>query len=244
MEVVIIDDEAAMRENLRTLLAMYADEISVIGEADGVEKGLALLRSTNPEVVFLDIEMKDGSGFDLLSRFGEADFKVVFVTGHNQYAIRAFKYSAIDYLIKPVDPIELKESIQKIKREARDTQHIANLIDNQGRSFQDQKIVLKDADVVYLVPVKEIIRCQSDSNYTVFFLNDGRRLMTSKTLKEYDKLFEGQPFFRIHQSHLINLHFFDRYHKREGGVVYMKDGTKLPVASRKKEDFIAYLQQQ
>lgn len=217
---------------------MYASDCEVIAEANGVKAGLECLKLNKPDLLLLDVEMQDGTGFDLLAMYGELDFKVIFVTGHDAYAIKAFKFSAIDYLLKPVDPEELIKAIQKAKNALTlDEQNVSvsTLVDNKAKSASDQKILLKDTENVYLIEVKDIIRCESETNYTKFFLVDGRKLTISKTLKEYDSLFEDQSFFRAHQSHLINLIHFDRYEKKEGGIVHMKDGSTLPVAVRKKE---------
>lgn len=245
MRIVIIDDDEIVRDNLRTLLAIYSPESEIVGEADGVQTGLSCLKLHKLDLLLLDVEMKDGTGFDLLSFYGEMDFKVVFVTGHDGYAIKAFKFSAIDYVLKPVDPEDLVSALNKAKTpvdKKEENLKVANLVQNKRVAQSDQKIILKDAETVYLIAVKDIIRCESETNYTRFFLTDGRVLMISKTLKEYDSLFEGQFFFRAHQSHLINLLHFDRYDKREGGVVYMKDGSTLPVAVRKKESLMTALE--
>jgi two-component system LytT family response regulator len=244
MRIVLVDDDAAVRENLKTLLSIYVPSANVIAEADGVKEGVLCLKKHKPDLLLLDIEMQDGTGFDLLSIYGELDFKVIFVTGHNGYAIKAFKYSAVDYILKPVDPEDLNNAIKKAS-EALDKQEInlkmTNLVQNKNTPIPDQKIVLKDAETVYLVSVKDIVRCESETNYTRFYLIDGRTIMVSKTLKEYDGLFEEQSFFRAHQSHLINLLHFDRYEKKDGGTVHMKDGSVLPVAVRKKEALMACL---
>lgn len=245
MRIVIIDDDKVVRDNLRTLLSIYASEHEIIGEADGVQTGLSCLKKNNPDLLLLDIEMKDGTGFDLLSFYGELDFKLIFVTGHDGYAIRAFKFSAIDYVLKPVDPEDLTTAIQKaesIQNKDEEKLKVANLVNNKQVPISDQKIVLKDAESVYLIAIKDIIRCESETNYTRFFLTDGKIIMVSKTLKEYDSLFEGQTFFRAHQSHLINLNHFDKYDKKEGGIVHMKDGSTLPVAVRKKDALMSALQ--
>ncbi|MEO9966386.1 MAG: LytTR family DNA-binding domain-containing protein [Reichenbachiella sp.] len=245
MRVVLIDDDATVRENLKILLSIYAPGAEVVGEANGVQTGLTCLKKHKPDLVLLDVEMGDGTGFDLLAKYGELDFKLIFVTGHNEYAIKAFKYSAIDYVLKPVDPDDLKVALEKAalsfdKQEQ--NLRVANLVQNKQSSDADQKVILKDSETVYLVLVKDIVRCESEANYTHFFLADGRKVMVSKTLKEFDQLFEGQSFFRAHQSHLINLLHFDRYEKKEGGIVYMKDGSTLPVAVRKKDALMSALE--
>ena len=245
MTAILIDDEEAMRNNLTRLLGKYLPQIKVIAEADGVESGLELLEEQSPNVLFLDVEMKDGTGFDLLSQFGKPNFHVIFVTGHDHYAIKAFKYSAIDYLLKPVDPTELVAAVDKVFSQLTNALNdgVANLISNQSLASRDKKILLKDNEAIYITPIKDIVRCQSDNNYTIFYLNDGRELIISKTLKEYEKLFDDQDFYRSHQSHLINLAYFDHYKKREGGQIIMQDGASIPLSSRKKDDFLTRLKE-
>lgn len=245
MRIVLVDDDVTVRDNLKILLSIYVKDCEVIAEANGVQAGVECLRKYKPDLLLLDVEMQDGTGFDLLSIYGELDFNVVFVTGHDAYAIKAFKYSAIDYILKPVDPDELKSAIEKAKNSPNgDEQNltISNLVENKEKGDGEKKIVLKDTETVYLVAVRDIIRCESETNYTKFYLMDGRKLTISKTLKEYDQLFEGESFFRAHQSHLINLLHFDRYEKREGGTVHMKDGSLIPVAVRKKEALMSALE--
>ncbi|SMD33170.1 two component transcriptional regulator, LytTR family [Reichenbachiella faecimaris] len=245
MRLVLIDDESTVRENLKILLNMYTPHAKVVGEASGVQEGLTCIKLNHPDLVLLDVEMKDGTGFDLLAMYGKIDFKLIFVTGHNEYAIKAFKYSAIDYVLKPIDPDDLKAAIGKASEHFDEQElnlKVSNLVGNKNTVNEQQNVILKDAENVYLVAVEDIIRCESEANYTKFFLSDGRKLIISKTLKEYDQLFAGQSFFRAHQSHLINLNHFDRYEKKEGGIVYMKDGSVLPVAVRKKEALMIRLQ--
>lgn len=245
MRIVLIDDEAQVRENLKMLINIYAPDSQIVGEAGGVQEGLACIRKHRPDLVLLDVEMKDGTGFDLLSIYKDLDFKLIFVTGHNEYAIKAFKYSAIDYILKPVDPEELQAALNKASN-AKDLGEqniqVSNLVQNSATQGSEQKIVLKDSETVYLISIKDIVRCESEANYTKFFLIDQRKIMVSKTLKEYDQLFKGQPFFRAHQSHLINLLHFDKYEKKEGGTVHMKDGSVLPVSVRKKEALMMALE--
>ncbi|MEP4597852.1 MAG: LytTR family DNA-binding domain-containing protein, partial [Cyclobacteriaceae bacterium] len=211
MRIVLIDDDDIVKDNLKTLLSIYAPDAEVIGEADGVKSGIACIRQYKPDLVLLDVEMGDGTGFDLLAMYGQLDFKVIFITGHDAYAIKAIKFSAIDYLLKPVDPELLSNALTRA-RQAIDANEqnlkVSTLFQNQETPLLDQKIVLKDAETVYLVAIKDIIRCESQANYTWFFLADGRKIIVSKTLKEFDSLFESKYFFRAHQSHLINLLHF------------------------------------
>ena len=245
MRVILIDDDAVVRDNLKTLLSIYAPDCEVVAEADGVKAGVELLKSNKPDLLLLDVEMKDGTGFDLLSIYGALDFKVIFVTGHNEFAIKAFKFSAIDYVLKPVDPDDLVNALQKARillDQNEQNLKVANLVQNKDKNQEEQKIILKDSETVFLVAVKDIIRCESEGNYTKFFLSDGRKITITKTLKEYDQLFKDHHFFRAHQSHLINLIHFDRYEKKEGGIVHMKDGSILPVAVRKRDMLMTALE--
>ncbi|MFT7033853.1 MAG: two-component system LytT family response regulator [Cyclobacteriaceae bacterium] len=245
MRVVLVDDDSSVVDNLKILLSMYASDSEVIAVANGVRAGLECLKKHKPDLLLLDVEMQDGTGFDLLAMYGELDFKVIFVTGHDAYAIKAFKFNAIDYILKPVDPDELVKALAKAQKpldKKEQNLSVANLTKKKVTG-SEQKIILKDSETVYLVSVKDIIRCESEANYTKFFLIDGRKLTISKTLKEYDSLFEDHVFFRAHRSHLINLLHFDRYEKKDGGTLIMKDGSILPVAVRKKEALLQALDQ-
>ena len=246
MRAVLVDDDSSMRDTLKTLLHIYTPEVEIVGEASSVKDGVNTIKQLKPDLVLLDVELTDGTGFDLMSIYGEVDFKVIFVTGHDEYAIKAFKYSAIDYVLKPIDPEDLISAIKKFDLadhpQEPSLKMKALMYNQEQRSERDKKVVLRDANSIYLVDIGEIIRCQSDANYTRFHLKDGRSILVSKTLKEYDQLFKSDFFFRVHQSHLINLHHFDHFEKADGGTIYMKDGSALPVAVRKKEQLIAALE--
>ena len=245
MTAVIVDDNASMRETLSTLLGIYALEIVLLAEANGVKDGIDKIKEYKPDLVFLDVEMEDGTGFDLLSRYGKIDFRFIFVTGHDSYAIRAFKFSAIDYILKPIDPDDLTRALDK----AANTPALENdlkvktFISNKKASNEEKKIVLNDAQNTYLIGVKEIVRCEADVNYTCFYLADGRQIVVSKTLKSFDEMLCDHGFFRSHQSHLINLDFFDRFDKSEGGVIYLKNGDAIPISTRKRENLMTVLNQ-
>ncbi|WP_421873449.1 LytR/AlgR family response regulator transcription factor [Marinoscillum sp.] len=244
MRAVIIDDEPSLRESTKTLLGIYCPEVTVVGEADGVKTAVELIRSSKPDLVFLDIEMRDGLGFDVLHVFPDRAFAVIFVTGHNEYAVKAFKISAIDYLLKPIDPEELERAVTKAQTNLHRSvsgmqiQTLAHQLNNRELT----KIVLKDSEKVYLIDIAEIVRCESSDNYTRFFLTDKRSILVSTTLKEYEKLLDSQSFFRTHQSHLVNLRHIDHYDKREGGTLVMKDQSRLPVSVRKKEQLLKALE--
>lgn len=221
------------------MLNLYVPDVQVCGEANSVDSGYELIIKETPDLIFLDVEMGDGTGFDLLSKFPDILFKIIFITGHNEYAVRAFKFSAIDYLLKPLDPDDLIGAVKRT-RESLDVEQYGVQLEafrqnSQNHEQAPEKIILRDAESIHLVSVSDIVRCQSEDNYTRFVIRDQPAILVSKTLKEYDKLFEGNRFFRAHQSHLINLNHFARYDKKEGGMVVMKDGSTLPVAIRKKE---------
>ena len=243
MKVALIDDEEDARYTLRNLL-MQEDGSLRIQEANGVQVGLKLIHEYKPELVFLDVMMKDGTGFDLLKQVSAIDFKLVIVSGHDEFALQAFRFSAIDYLVKPVDADELRSTLSRIKGSNKQPwQHIMDVLKQSVQPVKEaeRKIVLKDMNAVYVVSVNSIIRCEASDNYTTFYLTHQAPIIVSKPLKEYDDLLTPLKFFRVHQSHLINLNQLQQFNKREGGSVIMKDGSEVPVSSRKREALMAEL---
>lgn len=244
LKALIVDDEANNRENLKLALAEYCKEVVVIGEADSAISALDFLKDNELDLVFLDIAMPLGNGFQLLESLPDIDFDIIFVTAYNQYAIRAIKFCAIDYLLKPIDALELKQAVNKVitnqtKKEQR--KKLELLVSNMQQP--DQKIALPQTDHVEFVSVDEIIRCQGEKNYTWFYLNGGRKLLVSQTLKEYVSLLEDAHFFRVHQSHLVNLHEIKKYSRRDGGYVVMTDGEQISVARNRKQELQLKLDQ-
>jgi two-component system, LytTR family, response regulator len=237
MNVALIDDEDDARYTLRSLLLQENSKFN-IQEASSVTKGLQLIREYKPALVFLDVMMPDGTGFDLLKQLPSIDFKLVIVSGHHEFALQAFRFSAIDYLVKPVDKDELHETLTRIK--ATSSQPWQQMMEVLQQGIQPakeaaRKIVLKDMNAVYVVSVDSIIRCEAADNYTTFFLTDQAPIIVSRPLKEYDELLTPLKFIRVHQSHLINLNQLQQFNKREGGSIKMKDGSEVPVSSRKRE---------
>lgn len=242
MRAVIIDDEKNAREAIAKALQSYCKEIEVVGMADGVDNGYHLIMEAKPDLVFLDIQMPDGSGFDLLNQIKHIDFFVVFITAYNDYAIKAFKFSAIDYILKPIDHSELIETAEKVKKaqNAKETQlkvdtFLANI---HSISKDTKKIVLKTSENIHLINVKEIIRFQSDGNYTIFYIDGGLKIMVSKNIKEYYELLKDYGFFRAHQSHVVNIGYIKQFHKPQGGTLIMKDNSQVPVSTRKREELM------
>jgi two-component system LytT family response regulator len=242
IRTLIIDDEQNARLALKSLLVSLAPEIQVIGEAGDVASGLELISQNRPDLVFLDVQMPDGTGFDLLEQISEPAFKVIFVSAFDRFAVTAFRFSAIDYLLKPVQADDLLHALDKIdKGNESQTAKIKVLLGNRSGI---EKIVLPSLDELLFVKVDEIIRCESDNNYTYFYLSGNVRILVSRTLKDYEELLEPMGFFRIHKSSMINLRFLKKYKKGEGGTVTMEDGTQLEVSRRRKDDFLRVLQNQ
>lgn len=239
MKLLITDNEPNIRTAIRVLLQAFCPEITTIEEADSVESGLKKIKAFQPDIVLLDVEMDDGSGFDLMKLVPQPAFQLIFVTAHNQYAIEAFQFSAIDYLLKPVDPDALQKSIQKAIRniQSKDLSRQIEFMLHQlnGKHDHDKKIVLKDIDNIYFVRVTDILYCMAEGTYTKFFLQNRPPVMVSKNLKEYENMLEPLGFIRTHHSYLVNPAKIIRFDKTDGGMLILEDGLKIPLAQRKKE---------
>lgn len=236
---IIIEDEKRSRDTLRELLKRFCKNVEIIAEVDGYKSGIEAIKEHKPDVIFLDIQMPDGSGFKLLEDIGEIDFEIIFTTAYDQFAIKAIKYSALDYLLKPIVPEELINAIKKIeKNKQKNTinKNIEVLLDNINTPEEEpKKIVLSTYDKIHVIKTDEIIRCESDNYYTKFFFTNGKQLLISKTLKENDELLSAHNFIRPHKSHLINTKFIKNYNRNEGGFIVMTDDSKIPVSRRKRE---------
>ncbi|WP_439553444.1 LytR/AlgR family response regulator transcription factor [Flavobacterium macrobrachii] len=240
---ILIDDDANLRNGMKSLFERYAPEIKIIGEADSVETGTHLLKEQQPQVVFLDIHLGDGTGFDLLEEVYKNGVKItaqiIFITAHEQYAIKAFRFSALDFLLKPVDPEELQKVIAKLKNvidKSDSAAHIDLLLENIRKKVDNfKRIALSNSDGIHLFDVSDIIRCESEDNYTKFYIKNNKPILISKTLKEYEELLAEHGFERIHQSHLINIAYLKSYIKKDGGYVVMADNSNLPISQRKKD---------
>lgn len=235
IRTIIIDDEKNARTAIREMLQLMFNDIDICGEAEGVNSGVKLIKETQPEMAFLDIKMKDGSGFDLLRRVDNLDFSVIFLTAFEQYAVKAFRYAATDYLLKPVVPEDLITAVKKVRtnKEA-SILTLEALLENIQQPTQ-RKLVLKTTESIHLISPQDIIQCEGSGNYTNFYTVDHQKFTISKPLKEYDELLCTQQFMRVHQSHLVNLHHVQKIDKREGVTLIMSDGEIVPVAVRRKE---------
>ncbi|WP_339836566.1 LytTR family DNA-binding domain-containing protein [uncultured Flavobacterium sp.] len=243
IKAILIDDDQNLREGMKGLLERFAPNIEIIGEADSVATGFEAMDTLKPQVVFLDIQLNDGTGFDILEQLaaknGNIKSNIVFITAHEQYAIKAFRFSALDFLLKPVDPDELQKVIVKIEsvlEKTNDYAHIDLLLENIRKKVDNfKRIALSTSDGIHLFDVSDIIRCENEDNYTKFYIKNSKPVMISKTLKEYEELLTEHGFERIHQSHLINLNYLKSYIKKDGGYVIMADESHLPISQRKRE---------
>lgn len=245
LRAVIIDDIETIRKKNSAIIKSNCPNISIIGQAESVESGINIIKKLSPDLVFLDVEMPDGTGFDLLQKLNPINFKVIFITGFEDFAIKAFRFSAIDYLLKPLDAGELIEAVKKVEdslnKEVFDMK-INNLFSNLERPKNLQKLILKTAEKIYSVNIQDVVNCESEKNYTTFHFINAPKLVVSTNLKEYENLLTPFNFFRTHQSHLINMAYFDHFIKTDGGnTIVMKNKTSIPLSVRKKEEFLVLL---
>jgi two-component system LytT family response regulator len=242
---ILIDDEQHCIDRLSGLLRQYEGIIEVSGAYRDVEEGEKAIRAQRPDLVFLDIQIGAATAFDLLRRMGDPSFGIIFTTAFDKYAVEAFRFSAIDYLLKPIDPDQLNEAVQKLEKRqsAGDTARkldalFHNLKDIQGAS---RRICVPVVNGLVFIQVGDIIRCQSEINYTTLFLKDKQKLTVAKTLGEFEDLLSGSDFFRVHNSHLVNLACIKSYHKGKGGFLTMIDQSQVEVSTRRKDEFLRRL---
>lgn len=240
---IIIDDEPHCIDRLKDmLLGNFSDTIALSGTADTVENGIRLIEQKKPALVFLDVQIHEKTGFDLLRNLGKVDFKVIFTTAYDKFAVEAFRFSALDYLLKPIDKDDLANAIKKFSDQSVLQQQagkidilLANL--NSQRLYS-KKIFVPTSSGFEVLNTEEIIRCESDVNYTSIYCIDRKKIVVAKTLKEFEELLSAYGFFRIHNSHLINMHYIKSYHRGKGGSVLLSDGSELEVSTRRKDEFL------
>ena len=245
IKTVIIDDDPNIRETLKTILNDYFTEIEVIGMADSVSGGVELIKRVNPDLVLLDIEIKEGTGFQVLQRLKPFSFKFIVITAFNDCAIKAIKFSALDYILKPVNEHELRLAVENALAVIENSdleQQVNNFFEHYERKTQSKKIVLKTAENLYLIDVSDIIHCKSDNSYTTFYLQSGEEILVSKSIKDYEEILTDYRFFRPHQSFLVNLNFVKRVDKSDGGFLIMKNGEEIPISSRRKAALVQILE--
>lgn len=245
MKVAIVEDEKKMALRIEKIVKTNFPEAEITGIATNIEDAVSLLNTTKPQIVLMDIHLANGTGFDVIELTFPFDYKLVFITAYEQFAIKAFKFSALDYVLKPFDDIDIVQAISRAKeqilKETLDIKMETLLSNLHSDQKEPKKLVLKTNDSIYVAKTSEIVRLESDGAYTRFFFTDGENVFVSKNLKEFDDILTGYGFIRIHQSHLINMEYFARYQKGDGGFVIMKDGSKPPVSTRKKDALMEYL---
>lgn len=243
-KVLIIDDEARTRELIAKMIDSFGFDVETIPEGENVQTGIQAIEKHDPDIVFLDIQMPDGTGFDVIRSVTNKHFEVIFITAHEEFAIKAIKFSALDYLLKPVDLSELKAALEKALDtvDIKSTQPQFDALQKNIQPNEKRRLVLKTQESVHVVELDEIIRCEADRNYTSFFLKGNKKILVSKTLKEYETMLSGYNFLRVQQSHLINLDYVDRYDKKNGGAVVMKDGSEVPLSPAKRDVFFSRLE--
>jgi len=238
IQTLIIDDEENNRERLSRIIMDHFPNIHIAGEADSVESGIRAIEKLRPELVLLDIKMADGDAFDMLDKVGKIFFKIIFITAFEEYALKAFKFSALDYLLKPVLVENLKVAFERAEAQLlTDLKLQVTTLQSNLQSPKHKTLVLRTHDKIYLVDISEIIRCESDWNYTKFFTKEGKKYMVSCPIKEYEDILEDQGFFRIHKSHIVNISCIDSFDKRNSFLI-LKDETSLPVSRRKKNELL------
>lgn len=245
MRTIIVDDESKARNSLRILLEEYDPRIEIIGEADSVDSAVEIIEELAPDIVFLDIEMQNGSGFDVLEALEKIDFHIVFVTAFEQYALDSFRYAAVDYLLKPVRTKDLAVCLMRAEywtksqfRNGEEFRQARRRID--AETSKGKVVLISELDGFSIVRRDEIVYCEAAKNYTIFFFIDGRRIVASRSIGEYESLLSLHGFLRIHKSFIVNLSKVLKYIKGRGGEVEMANGSILAVARDRKQELMEY----
>ena len=236
MKAIIVEDKAYIRKGLISLLEMIDSDIQIIGECESVQESVVVANACKPDLIFLDINLTDGNAFDFLEQTENLNFKIIFITAYEEYALQALKIGAVDYLLKPVDIDELKTAIDKVSKlpvteQKKQIKTVKKVWENDSNT-----LILSLQDSLQVVDLKELMYCESDKGYTTFYCVDNKKYMVSKTIKEFEEQLADAGFTRPHQSFMVNLKFIDKYDKT--GTIHLKNGRQIPVSSRKKESFL------
>lgn len=239
IRTLVIDDEKNVRLRITDMIRENFPQISVVGEAEGVKSGLEAIKKLDPELLLLDIQMEDGNAFDLLGNLDSINFKIIFITAYQEYAIKAIKFSALDYLLKPVSVDDLRTALRKAEEQilAELKLQLSNLQNNLQTS-RSKTLALRTSEKIYLLEINNIIRCEADRNYTYFFVQEQKKHIVSQPMKEFEDLLKEFGFIRIHRSHLINIAYIESFDKSDGGYIILKDKTEIPVSRRKKNEIL------
>jgi two-component system LytT family response regulator len=244
LTTLIVDDEPDAVNFISSIIREYCPRLEIIGTASSAREGVKIILERQPELVFLDVEMPHGSGFDLLAQFPEKTFDVVFITAFNHYAIKAIKFSAVDYILKPININEFIEAVDKVLHKrlsgsSRNTNY-SELLENL-KTETPSKLAIPTSDGMEYLKTSDIIRVEADRSYSWFFLNDKRKILVSKNLNNYQELLSDRHFFRPHNSHLINLDHVKKYIRHEGGIIEMDDGSQVPISRARRDLFLAQM---
>ncbi|MCF2873122.1 MULTISPECIES: LytR/AlgR family response regulator transcription factor [unclassified Tenacibaculum] len=244
LTAIIVDDMPSALELLQNDINSQHSEIEIIGTAKSVVEASKLLRKQQPDILFLDIMLGDGTGFDVLEIHPDLSSKIIFVTASDEYAIKAFKFAAIDYVLKPYSNEDLSNAISKAKNQITPDKEQLTVLQQSIKqpNLHPKKISLNTSDKIVVVNLMDIVRCKADNNYTEFFMNDGQKILVGKTLKYYADMLKDLGFLRVHQSHLVNLQYIKEFIKSDGGYLVLKNKTTVPVSVRKKNEVIAVLE--
>lgn len=240
MTAIIVDDEKNSREVLETMLKKYCLEITVLGSCTGAEDFLGRLRSEQPDILFLDIEMPGMNGFEMLEHIGRSEFELIFTTSYSEYAIKAIKHSALDYLLKPIDKDELIQAVQKASKNVAplSSSRVGHLLELLASKNASKRFGISTSEGMTILNTADIVYCESEGPYCKFYFAGNKTLVASRTLKETEEALHDADFCRIHNSYLVNMKFVERYIRGEGGEVVLTNGKKLPVSRTKKQEFL------
>jgi two-component system LytT family response regulator len=242
IRAIIVDDEKGARESLAKLIEKNCTEIEILAKADSMKTAHEAIEEHHPDLVFLDIEMPKGNAFDLLEKIDNIDFDIIFTTAYDHYAIKAIKFSAIDYILKPVDPDDLLEAVNRYKNKTKQKEQLDRkfkaLLSNLNPANKTKRVGLVEGDGLIFVNITDIIRCESSNNYTVFYLIDKKQMVATRALSEYENLFADDSFIRVHRSHLINTDHIKKYIRGENPYVIMSDGSVIPLSRTGKGNFL------
>jgi len=239
MKTIIVEDKAYVRKAFLGLLNLIDNNVNVVGECETVSDAVIVAKSCKPELVFLDINLPDGNAFDFLAQTQELSYKVIFITAHEEFALKALKAGAVDYLLKPIDIDDLKLALQKIEKLPAKQNQESIIKANEVFHKNNAKLILSLQDSYQIIDLEELIYCNSDKGYTTFYLTNNRKYIASKSIKEFEDKLINNGFTRPHQSYMVNLKFIDKYDK--SGTIVLKNNQKIPVSVRKKDSFISRL---
>lgn len=245
LKLLLVDDEENAREAIKHMVKHFTQGFELVAACSNLPAAIKAITECNPDIVLLDIEIGENNAFTIFEHFPKPAFKIIFISAYQNYAIQAFRFSAVDYLLKPIDPTLLSEALNK-SREIIDQEHLSYKIDSllhnlSGTTKKSKKVVLKTANNIHVVELEDVMYCEAKRGYTTFHFADQTTIVVSNTLGEYEELFEEFDFIRIHQSYLLNINYIKRFEKNDGGAVVLKNNNSLPVATRKKDHLLSVL---